>query len=407
MRKGVIVLDEFTGSKEDNELLMIGQLSILAGCGMWMILATFFKLPVSTTHSIVGATMGFGLVARGSKVIVWDKLINIFMSWILSPLLAGIGALIIFCLLDHLVLRRERPLHSGIRVLPFVYFVCFAFNVFAVVYNGPEFLRFNELSFVQCLAISGIVGLIASLLFAFVGAPWMKKHVLQTKLMDNGSANGSMKSDVLKEKDIEANGGANGIGPHAPNTIAPTSSLASFFRSYKPEDPQASKLFSLLQVMTACFGGFAHGGNDVSNAIAPLVSLYLMYMNGPTRAADAAVPFYILLYGACGMCIGLWILGHRVIYTVAENLTKITPASGFSIEFGAAITVLASTKFGLPISSTQCKVGAVVAVGLAQAKGSVKWSTFRSICMSWIVTLPAAGIFSGTMTFLLSKIFLS
>lgn len=445
MRKGVIDITAFgidnstntsTNSSTDVTLtgeaiqtLQLGQIAILTGCGAWMLLATAFKLPVSTTHSIVGATIGFALVAQGSEVVFWSKILNIFGSWVVSPLLSGVMSVLIYSALDHLVLRREQPLHSGIRVLPILYFVCFSFNVFAVVYKGPKFLGFHDLELWQCLIISGAVGLTVAVIFALFVAPYLKDHILSKELLEitgkhrhghhdkNGSKQKEMEMEEgngkcleMKSKDEQhkalldqptivvspcpANGESISSFTNPKNTIRPSSSLASFFRSCKPEDPQASRLFSLLQVMTACFGGFAHGGNDVSNAIAPLVSLLLTWQH-KSGGKDLETPMYVLLYGSVGMCLGLWVLGHRVIYTVGENLTKITPASGFAVEFGAAVTVLIASKLGLPISSTQCKVGSVVAVGLIQSKHQVHWGVFRNISLSWIVTLPVAGLLSG------------
>ncbi|WKY06805.1 hypothetical protein Q1695_006745 [Nippostrongylus brasiliensis] len=400
MRKGVLDLSVYNNSELE---LMYGQISILSGCGAWMLLATFFKLPVSTTHSIVGATIGFSLVLKGTMGIRWNKISGIFASWIVSPLLSGLVSVIFFVLIDHFVLRRSRPLDSGLKILPVLYFACMTFNVFAIVYEGSEFLHFDRLGLKHSILIACIFGLVSAIVAKLVIAPWLKRNILSRGDLESNNTSelnavGGQKAALLefesggpiKEKDAKTNGSAG----HAMNTVAPSSSVASFFRSSKPEDPQAAHLFSLLQVMTACFGGFAHGGNDVSNAIAPLVSLYVIYQEG-TSMQTLETPWYLLLYGSIGMCIGLWMLGHRVIYTVGENLTKITPPSGFAIEFGAAVTVLVASKLGLPISSTQCKVGSVVAVGLVQASHSVRWHTFRNISLSWIVTLPVAGLLSA------------
>ncbi|CAJ0929072.1 unnamed protein product, partial [Mesorhabditis belari] len=416
MRKGVVDLAVYNGSEKE---LMFGQIAVLTGCGAWMLMATFFKLPVSTTHSIVGATIGFSFVLRGSSGIRWEKITRIFASWVISPILSGLVSVIFYVCIDHSVLRRSRPLSSGLLVLPLIYFLCFAFNIFTIIFEGSEFLGFDKLTLTMCIALSCGGGLSVAILVYLFLVPYLRNHILSSsssaRLVEMAPTVQPTQSLLAYENGVaesglnmnsNGNGVTNGKGDsptslvvtnhqsHPQNVVAPSSSVEAFFRSSKPEDPQASQLFSLLQVTTACFGGFAHGGNDVSNAIAPLVSLHAIFVEG-TADQGGQTPWYMLLYGSLGMCLGLWLLGHRVIYTVGENLTKITPASGFAIEFGAAVTVLVASKMGLPISSTQCKVGSVVAVGLVQANHAVKWHTFRNISLSWLVTLPVAGLLSA------------
>nr|CAD7433919.1 unnamed protein product [Timema monikensis] len=169
-----------------------------------------------------------------------------------------------------------------------------------------------------------------------------------------------------------------------------------------PEDPpEVVKLFSFLQVLTASFGSFAHGGNDVSNAIGPLIALWLIYLEGSVQQ-KSETPLYILLYGGFGITVGLWLWGRRVIKTIGEDLTKITASTGFTIEIGAAFTVLLASKIGIPISTTHCKVGSVVFVGWANSsKGGVDWKLFRNIIYAWVVTVPlAAGLSAACMAIL-------
>jgi len=416
-RKGVIDIDYYENAEKER---MLGQICVLGGCAAWLFVATFFKLPVSTTHSIVGATLGYSLLLRGADGIRWQKVINIFLSWFISPLFAGLISSIFFLFIDHTILRRNRPVKWGLCLLPIFYFLCISFNVFAITYEGSSYLGFDKWSFKEVLLASVVCGMLVAAVVQVFFVKRLKQSITRGDLeslavVDSPRSNG-MRTDVngfgkrvdsncLLDSEKKGISGQTTIEQHSTNshvttTIKPTSSLLSFFRSEKPEDPQAARLFNFLQILTACFGGFAHGGNDVSNAIAPLVSLYAIYQQGSVQQTGTT-SVYLLLYGAAGMCLGLWVLGHRVIYTVGQDITKITPPSGFSVEIGSAVTVLIASKFGMPISSTQCKVGSVVAVGLIQTGSSVHWSVFRNIFLSWLITLPVTGLLSAGIMLLL------
>jgi sodium-dependent phosphate transporter len=431
MRKGVIDLSVYQGKEHE---LMLGQLSVLTGCGAWLLIATAFKLPVSTTHSIVGSTIGYSLLLHGTQGIHWSKITNIFMSWILSPVLSGIVSILFYIFLSHAVLRRAHPLKCGLMLLPFLYFLCISVNIFAIVYDGTSYLGFDKWAGWQVLVLSCGMGLVIAIIVQVFVSHRIKRWIIATTPLDENENESEVQVVINASKGSHhhhhhaptprpiikaANSDSmraliNDDGNHKQHSPSPPAIIAtkveskqvkagnyllSIIRFEGIEDQRAAKLFNFLQILTACFGGFAHGGNDVSNAIAPLVSLYAIYSEGSVNQVGQT-PVFLLIFGAAGMCVGLWILGHRVIYTVGENLTKITPPSGFAIEFGAAVTVLVASKFGLPISSTQCKIGSVVAVGLVQSsKSSVEWHTFRNIAMSWIITLPVTGALSALVMF--------
>jgi sodium-dependent phosphate transporter len=456
MRRGVIDISVYNQSENE---LVIGQLSSLTGCAAWLLVATFLTLPVSTTHGIVGATLGYSLVLKGTTGIHWAVVGKIVASWFLSPIMSGVISCLLFLIIKWTVLSRENSLAAGLIALPFFYFATIFFNVFSVFYDGSELLYFHLVPLWGNFIISIGLGLIVALMVKFFVNPRLKNWILRTaekESLDNITSEHYVR---VKTSESDPSGLANGTAPFHDEDVKPGAlplgkvvrltymseneppDVTSEVLEYTPlgslediskvgftynkddpevggklpfknklkatfqvedsiEDPQTCKLFSFLQVLSACFGGFAHGGNDVSNAIAPIVAIWLIYQTGSTDDTSAS-PVWLMVYGAAGMCIGLWVLGHRVIYTVGEGLTKLTAPSGFSVELGAAFTVLLASKVGLPISTTHCKVGSVVCIGFIKSTNAVNWATFRNIFLSWVVTLPATGLISAAVAALL------
>ncbi|GMS78186.1 hypothetical protein PENTCL1PPCAC_30466, partial [Pristionchus entomophagus] len=394
MRKSVVDVSIYNDTPKE---LLFGQVATLGGCASWLIIATIFSLPVSTTHALVGATLGFTLVCRGFEGVVWRKIIQIVISWFLSPLLSGSISSFLYILTDHLVLRREKPLECGLLLLPVFYFFCLALNAFMILYDGSPLLHFNELSWWVCVLISLAIGLVAAAVIQFLVKPRMRIRLSPAPSTDSADSAKKSAWDDPEEGGVKP-------GPVIIPEAEKSSGCCGFIKRILPdrsriEDEKTLQLFITLQLFTACYAGFAHGANDVSNAIAPLTALVALYSGDFDQ--EGGTPFYVLLFGVFAICVGLWCLGHKVIRTVGTHMSAVTPASGFCIEFGAAMTGLIASKLGLPISTTHCLVGSVVAVGSIKSGGGVNWSIFRNVALSWVVTLPGAGLISAGIMALL------
>lgn len=634
MRKGILDVTVYKSGDDDvpdlkEKELMIGLLSALASSALWLLVATFLKLPISGTHSIVGSTIGFSLVARGFEGLNFSKLIMIILSWFISPVLSGGMSVGLFMLINRFILKAKNPLKAGLWSLPIFYGVTLFVNLFSIIHDGPELLYLHNIPTWIAFSISFVASLVVAILVQLIVVPQQKKKILghsngqPVKFTfgdsDDSSANSSPKrtkrplSLVYEGKTLPAitestelqslnnqpiatpnsngntknfdyfrvaqwNGSVpvpaldgkshkfdpklikkaeNLLGGVRPTNVMLTTSLdntdltitsLSYIDEYQNtvngrnlqnlyvkspecekksnhlspptqlnstssatpsppesehnesidgrndsvndltlppniilnagtndlitstinnqittttakqclenvesgisldgmnhttsanmstnsskvplinnssaaskaqinEDENVSKLFSFLQILTATFGSFAHGGNDVSNAIGPLIALWMIYSEGNVMQ-KGQTPMYILLYGGVGISVGLWLWGRRVIETVGTDLTKITPSTGFTIEIGAAMTVLLASKIGLPISTTHCKVGSVVFVGYSNAKtnvitgkreNAVDWSLFRSIVYAWIVTVPVAAFLSALFMYILKLVLL-
>jgi len=462
VRKGILDVSLYNNTEKE---LMLGSLSALGGSAVWNLLATSFSLPISGTHTIVGATLGFSMCARGTQGVNWFTFGKIVASWFVSPILSGAISAAIYFIVHKSILSKPDPIPAGLRALPLFYGFTILVNVFSIVHDGPQMLLFDRIPLWGALLIAvGLSGLVM-LGVQFVLVPYTRRGINamidERERKKGGFTFGSEDNsrDPTPPRDVALENGKGRATTYSFSEDTPTSNgyapasvdfqpshLTKRSASSSPSDkmmgltenvsqlplvemkdmaaiaaidqgiagkmvieeetPEVGKLFSFLQILTATFGSFAHGGNDVSNAIGPLIALWAIYTEGSV-AQKSEPPVYILLYGGLGISAGLWVWGRKVIKTIGEDLTKMTPSSGFSIEIGSAFTVLAASKCGLPISTTHCKVGSVVFVGWTKStKEGVDWSLFRNIVIAWIVTVPLTAAISALLMFLLSTAFL-
>jgi PiT family inorganic phosphate transporter len=335
IRKGIVDADLLAGTPE---LLVYGMLAALLAAGTWLLIASRNGWPVSTTHSIVGAIVGFAAVGIGVDAVHWGQVGTIVMSWVVSPLTAGIVAFMIYMSVHRLILTRDNPLERAKRYVP-VYIFLAAFTITLVT------------------ILKGL------------------KHVGLTI---------SLRDSYLLAFAIAV--GIAIIGSLAIRRIEPDPKAEKKQHFYTVE-----RVFGVLMVVTACGMAFAHGSNDVANAIGPLAAVVSIAQNG-VITAKSALPPWVLMLGGVGIVIGLATYGRHVIATVGRKITQLTPSRGFAAELAAATTIVIASGTGIPISTTHTLVGAVLGVGMARGIEAIDLRVVARILVSWVVTIPAGAI---------------
>ena len=343
IRKGIVDADLLSGTPE---LLVYGMLASLLAAGTWLLIASKKGWPVSTTHSIVGAIVGFAAVGIGVDAVKWGKVGTIVMSWVVSPLTAGFIAYLIYRSVLKLILSQDDPLEKARRYVPvYIFFAAFTITLVTILKGLKHVGLEIELAQAYLLAIAIAVAI------AIVGSIFIRR----------------IKPDPKAEK--------------------------------KQHFVTVERVFGVLMVVTACGMAFAHGSNDVANAIGPLAAVIGVVTTG-SIAAKSALPIWVLMLGGAGIVIGLATFGRHVIATVGEKITQLTPSRGFAAELAAATTIVIASGTGIPISTTHTLVGAVLGVGMARGIEAIDLRVVARIFVSWVVTIPAGAILAIMFFFL-------
>jgi sodium-dependent phosphate transporter len=405
IRKNIVDIDIF---EDEPELLMFGMLSSLFGIGIWLMIATYMKAPVSTTHSAIGAIIGFALVAHGKDAVDWETVYKIVISWFISPFFAGLLSALLFIFIKYAALVREDPVKNMLRVFPFLVFLTTGMNAFFIIYKGTPVLELDDTPLDEGIYISIGVGVGCALLTHFVAVPILRKWVNSDSTRINCCRKKRNPEQTVprNESSVELTGFSEMNTEEKLSKVTEVSKQLKveldnekFTEQYKHSRvfcDKSEKLFSQLQVFTACFSAFAHGANDVANAIGPYAAVIAIYKNGSV-SSKSDVPIWILALGGVGIVIGLLMWGYKIIERIGKELTRVTPSRGFSIELASAATVVIASRLEMPISTTHSQVGAVIGCGLVDGHKNVKWKTFCKIIASWLITLPIAGAISAAI----------
>ncbi|OZJ05036.1 hypothetical protein BZG36_02131 [Bifiguratus adelaidae] len=430
---------------------MLGMLCALVGSSTWILAASSFGIPVSTTHAIVGALVGIGIASFGSNTVNWSGLVKIVLSWIISPAVASSISAIIFLITKYAVLVHEDSLRRALIAIPFYFGITIFINCFYIVFKGAPGLKLESLPIGTILGISfGVAGGVFLFTFFFL-RPYLRrtiqdeenirwyhcfvipfisyrppKQVEEESLHENnGNATSTAsieegvdappeKEDIVHEevsfpkKDSIAKRIKDKLMAGVRTDIKATGGekVAAMHELTRKFDSQTEAVYSVLQVMTAFFASFAHGSNDVANAVGPLSTIYYVWDNGNANlSGKTPIPLWVLGFGGAMIDIGLITYGHHVMATLGNKVTYMSPTRGFSAELGTSLTVLTCSKLGLPVSTTHCITGAVAAIGLCQRRGykTVNWRALGMTAISWIITLPAAGLVAGLLFAFVSR----
>ncbi|MGB3225968.1 MAG: inorganic phosphate transporter [Desulforhopalus sp.] len=349
IRQGIIDPSSIVNTPE---ILIYGMLAALLAAAVWLMIASAKGWPVSTTHSIIGALIGFAIVGISPDAVKWSKVGSVVMSWIVSPVVGGTISFLLVISTRKLIFNTDTPLKNAKKYAPMYIFLGGFFISLITLFKGLSHLSLKLTTF-ESFAVATAFGLLTA------GIGWL----FVRKIKDDPNANKSF-------------------------------SYAS-----------VEKVFTPMMLFTACSMAFAHGSNDVANGIGPLAAVYSIISSGGDVMQTSPLPVWILLLGGTGIVLGLITLGYRVMLTVGKKITELTPSRGFCAELAAAITVVIASRTGLPVSTTHILVGSVLGVGLARGIGALDLRVILNIIISWLVTLPAGAIMAMLFFFTLKGIF--
>ncbi len=348
IRKGIIEPEAFVGNPE---LLIWGMLAALLAAGTWLAVASYKGWPVSTTHSIIGAVVGFAAVGIGMDAVNWGKVGAIVMSWVVSPILAGTLAFLVFRSIQRLILDTDNPIANAIKYGPYYLFSVGFLLSLVTIKKGLKHVGL-DIEAPEAFLYATIVGVVV----AIVGSYLIRRVTIEPKA----------------DKEF-----------HFTNV---------------------ERIFAVMMIFTAAAMAFAHGSNDVANAVGPMAAVISTVQSGMVTS-ESALPAWVLLVGGIGIVIGLATFGYKVIATVGKKITELTPSRGFAAEISASGVVVLASFTGLPISTTQTLVGAILGVGFARGIGAIDMRVVGNIFMSWVVTLPAGAVLAIIFFYILKAIF--
>jgi PiT family inorganic phosphate transporter len=332
IRKGIVSTDVMS----DPHIALAGALAALLAAALWVSFATWRSLPVSTTHSIVGAMIGFGIMAGGFSVINWGKLGAVVLSWVISPVFSLVIAFAMFKLIVKIILSKDAVFERSIRSSPYFIGIAIFVVVLSFLFKTP---LGSKLSISMPMAL--MTAFVLAAVLGYIGKILLRKFLVDKQ--DNGNG--------------------------------------------------AEEVFRRIQIGTSCYVALAQGANDVANAIGPLAVIYFLVKTG-TIGAKVPVPIFLLLFGGVGIAFGIAMAGNRVMTTIGTKITTLTNTRGFSVDFAAATTVLLASKMGLPVSTTHAAVGGVMGVGLARGLEAINFRIIFKIMIYWVLTVPASAITS-------------